>query len=89
MARVKIFSTGTCPICDNTKNLFVKWGIEYTEARVDQDRAELKEMMEVTDNARMVPQIVIDGKWIGGFTDLTELHMEGKLDDLMKSSNTL
>ena len=86
MARIKIFSTGTCPICDNTKNLLVKWGIEYIEARVDQDRAELKEMMEVTDNARMVPQIVIDGKWIGGFTDLTELHMEGELDDLMDKS---
>ena len=83
MARVKIFSTGICPICDNTKNLLSKWGIEYIEARVDQDRAELKEMLQVTDGARTVPQIVIDGKWIGGFTDLTELHMEGKLEDLV------
>lgn len=87
MARVKIFSTGTCPVCDNTKNLLSKWGIDYTEARVDQDRTELKEMMQVTDGARMVPQIVIDGKWIGGFTDLTELHMEGQLDSLMSGSD--
>jgi glutaredoxin 3 len=83
MARVKIFSTGICPICDNTKNLLSKWGIEYNEARVDQDRSELKEMLEVTNGARMVPQILIDGKWIGGFTDLTELHMEGKLEELV------
>lgn len=85
-ARVKIYSTGICPICDNTKNLLTKWGIEYEEARVDLDRAQLKEMMQVTDNARMVPQIVIDGKWIGGFSDLTELHMDGKLDDLLPAS---
>jgi len=24
-----------------------------------------------------VPQIVIDGKHIGGFSDMTELHMDG------------
>ena len=40
-------------------------------------------MLEVTNHARMVPQITIDGKWIGGFTELTEMHMEDELDDLM------
>ena len=87
MARVKIFSTGVCPICDNTKNLLTKWGIEYEEARVDLNRAELKQMLQVTDGARTVPQIMIDGKWIGGFTDLTELHMDGELDKLKQSAD--
>lgn len=82
MARVKIYSTGTCPICDKTKVLLKKWNIPYIEARVDQDRAQLKEMSVITDGARSVPQITIDGKWIGGFSELTELHMEGKLDEL-------
>ena len=86
MARVKIFSTGVCPICDKTKNLLTKWGIAYEEARVDQDRAQLKQMLQITDGARRVPQIVIDDEWIGGFTELTELHMDGKLDQLVSSS---
>jgi glutaredoxin 3 len=86
MARVKIFSTGICPICDNTKNLLNKWGIEYEEARVDLDRSELKQMLGVTNGARTVPQIMIDGKWIGGFTDLTELHMDGELDRLKQAA---
>ena len=30
------------------------------------------------------PQITIDGRWIGGFTELTELHMEEKLDHLVE-----
>ena len=85
MARVKIYSTGICPICDNTKNLLTKWNIPYEEARVDLDRDALKEMLEVTNHARMVPQIAIDGKWIGGFTELTEMHMEGKLDELINA----
>ena len=86
MARVKIFSTGVCPICDKTKSLLTKWGIAYEEARVDQDREQLKQMLQITDGARRVPQIVIDDEWIGGFTELTELHMDGKLDHLVSSS---
>ena len=85
MAHVKIFSTGICPICDNTKNLLKKWGIDYEEARVDRDREQLKEMLRITDGARTVPQIMIKGEWIGGFSNLTELHMDGKLEDLVTS----
>ena len=85
MSRVKIYSTGTCPICEQTKKLLTKWNIPYDEARIDIEREQLKEMLEVTNHARMVPQITIDGKWIGGFTELTEMHMEDELDDLMNN----
>jgi len=85
MARVTIYSTGTCPICDNTKKLLNKWQIPFDEVRVDLDRDKLREMLELTDHARNVPQIAVDGKWIGGFTELTEMHMEGELDDLVET----
>lgn len=83
MSRVTIYSTGTCPICDKTKTLLKKWKIDYQEKRVDQDQGALKEMLELTNHARTVPQLAIDGKWIGGFNELTEMHMEGELDTLM------
>ena len=85
MARLKIYSTGICPICEQTKKLLTKWNIDYDEARIDLDREQLKEMLEISNHARMVPQISIDGKWIGGFTELTEMHMEDELDDLMNN----
>lgn len=85
MARVKIYSTGICPICEQTKKLLAKWKIDYEEARIDLDRNLLKEMLDVTNHARMVPQISIDGKWIGGFSELTEMHMEDELNDLMNN----
>ncbi len=81
--RVTIYSTGRCPICDRTKALLTKWRIPYQEARVDLDRQLLKEMLTVTNHARTVPQIVIDSRWIGGFNELTELHMEGGLVSLI------
>jgi glutaredoxin 3 len=86
MARVKIYSTGTCPICEKAKTLLTKWEIPYEESRVDQDRDALREMLETTNHARTVPQIAIDGKWIGGFSELTELHMDGELDELIESA---
>jgi len=85
MARVTIYSTGICPICDKTKALLTKWSIPYQEVRVDEDRAGLREMAEITSGARTVPQITIDRKWIGGFSELTELHMDGELDALVEN----
>ena len=84
MSRIKIYSTATCPICDKLKLLLAKWCIPYEEARVDEDREVLKEMLEISNHARTVPQITIDGKWIGGFSELTEMHMDGELDALME-----
>ncbi len=85
MSRVKIYSTGTCPICDKAKGLLAKWRIPFVEARVDGDHAALREMLEVTEHARSVPQFTIDGRWIGGFSELTELKMDGELDALMEA----
>ena len=84
MARVTVYSTATCPICDKTKTLLQKWQIPYHEMRVDLDREALKQMLELTNHARTVPQLAIDGEWIGGFNELTERHMEGELDGLME-----
>lgn len=86
MARLKVFSTGICPICDKTKHLLKKWGIAYEEVRIDTDMEGRREFIDVTNGARTVPQITIDGKWIGSFSELTELHMDDELDHLMESS---
>ncbi len=70
-------------MCNKIKNLLGKWKIPFQEVRVDLDRAGLVEMARLTNGARTVPQVAIDGKWIGGLMELTELHMENKLDELV------
>ena len=83
MAQLKIFSTGTCPICDKTKQLLNKWGITYEEVRIDTNMDGRREFIEKTNGARTVPQITINDEWIGGFSELTELHMDDELNHLM------
>ena len=51
---------------------------------IDTDPAARRAFSTATNNARTVPQIIIDGVCIGGFTDLTELHMDDKLDHLFE-----
>ena len=84
MARVKVYSTGICPVCENTKQLLRRWNIPFDEIRLDVDRGALREFLEITGGARTVPQITIDGKWIGSFSELTEMRMEGDLDELVE-----
>jgi len=66
------------------KNLLNKWDIDYSEVAIDTGNSGLKEFRDATQGARTVPQILIDGRLIGGFSELTELHMDGDLDELMK-----
>lgn len=87
MARVIVYSTGICPICVKAKTLLKKWNIPFDEVRIDERREALSEFSRVTNGARTVPQITIDGRCIGGFSELTELHMDGALDALMDSAS--
>ncbi|MGB5330400.1 MAG: glutaredoxin domain-containing protein [Gammaproteobacteria bacterium] len=84
MSRVTVYSTASCPICVRAKAMLDKWEIAYDEVMIDADEAALKEFAEVTNGARTVPQIIIDGNPVGGFSELTELHMDGELDELMQ-----
>ena len=77
MMKIVVYSTNTCPICVKTKELLNKWNLPFEQKMIDEDRANMVEFSKVTNGARMVPQLTIDGKHIGGFSDLTELHMDG------------
>jgi len=63
-----------------------KWDIDYSEVRIDTDDRALVAFRDATQGARSVPKILIDGKLIGGFSELTELHMDGELDQLMNNN---
>ena len=85
MSRVTVYSTAHCGFCNMAKTKLDQWDIPFDEVRIDIDAEAMKEFATVTNGARSVPQIIIDGKTIGGFSELTELHMDGELDELMES----
>ncbi|MCG6889628.1 MAG: glutathione S-transferase N-terminal domain-containing protein [Gammaproteobacteria bacterium] len=86
MSRVTIYSTAHCGFCNMAKAKLNQWDIPFEEILIDTDDEARKQFVAATNGARTVPQIIIDGKVIGGFRELTELHMDGELDELMESS---
>ena len=83
MPRVTVYSTASCAICVRAKTMLDKWGIAFEEVMIDADAAAQQEFAAATNGARTVPQIIIDGNPVGGFSELTELHMDGELDQLI------
>ena len=82
MKKIIIYSTIICPYCIRAKNFFDKKNIEYTEIMIDRDPALIKEMMDKSGR-QSVPQIFIGDYHVGGFDDLIEHDMDGKLEDLL------
>lgn len=83
MANVEIYTTGSCPFCIRARNLLSKKGVEYMEYRVD-ERPDLRPEMEERAGGRTsVPQIFIDDTHVGGFDDLAEIDIDGKLDEML------
>jgi glutaredoxin 3 len=80
MSRIQIYSTRWCGYCVRAKTLLESKGIEYDEISLDDDPAFRQKLFELT-GGWTVPQILIDGKPIGGYTELWRLDREGRLRD--------
>ncbi len=82
MVNIEIYTTPICPYCIRAKALLDRKGVSYQEFNVMRDRAKRAEMEQRT-GGHTVPQIIIDGKPIGGCDDMFELDFEGELDGLI------
>ena len=76
--QVKMYTKEYCSFCYAAKNLLTKRGIAYEEIPLAGDSSKAQEMMKLT-GGHTVPQILIDGKAIGGYTELVEMDMDGEL----------
>ena len=79
MSRIQVYSTRWCGYCVRAKALLDDKGIEYEEITLDDDPAFRRTLQELT-GGWTVPQIVIDGTPIGGYTELWRLDKSGQLD---------
>ena len=76
--QIKMYTKGYCSFCFAAKSLLAKRGLSYEEVPLAGDSVAEKEMRELTGRST-VPQIVIDGRPIGGYQELVELDMDGEL----------
>lgn len=80
-AQVKIFTTPWCGYCMAALRFLRQKGVEFEQVEAD-DAKTRRWLREVTGRST-VPQIFIDGKSVGGYTDIRALDERGVLDRML------
>jgi glutaredoxin 3 len=83
MPKVQVFSKQQCAYCVRAKALLQKKGVAFEEIDVEHDHERRLWLVEATGQ-RTVPQIFVDGRPLGGFSDIDALDKEGKLDPILR-----
>lgn len=84
---VLIYSRPVCPYCDMAKNVLNAKNIPFTEKNAMQHAEEFKALAEKY-NHRTVPMIFLNGEFIGGFSELSELNTSGELDKKIRGEES-
>ncbi len=83
MAAMTIYTTSFCPYCTAAKRLLDSLGIDFEEIGLD-DKPELRHRLSENNGGwRTVPMIFAGDRFLGGYTDVRELHGRGELAELV------
>ena len=72
-----VWSKDQCPYCDKAKAMLKSRNIEFEERNIQHGWTR-EQLLEAVPNARTVPQIFLDDKLVGGFTELRTKLTESK-----------
>ena len=76
---ITVLTSPTCNYCHAAKKLLQQHGVDYQEVDLLKD-GDLAQQLLIKSGQRTVPQIFINEKSIGGFTELSQLVANNKLD---------
>lgn len=81
-AKITVYSKVPCPYCVAAKNFLEDKGVNFETIDLT---GKMDEMMKIKEQTgwSTFPIILINGKVIGGYTDLKNLDEEGKLDSML------
>jgi glutaredoxin 3 len=82
VAKIEIYTSPLCGYCTRAKNLLEKKGVKFVEYDVTFDSGKRQEMTTRTGKTA-VPQVFINDKPIGGYSDLVEFDMDDELDNML------
>jgi glutaredoxin 3 len=70
-----IWSKDQCMFCEMAKDLLADHDVAYEERNIYKGEWTREQLQEAAPGSKTVPQIFLDGKYIGGFTELKQ-YME-------------
>jgi len=75
---VTLYTTEPCARCLRAKQLLEAQGVEYREINLVRDPGGRRELVALTGRTTF-PQVVVDGRPLGGFDELAEADSRGEL----------
>jgi glutaredoxin 3 len=83
---VTVYTTGFCGHCTRVLALLQRRGIARTEISVE-DHPGMREELLAKSGRRTLPQVYVDGQYIGGADELAALDRSGELLKLIQARN--
>ncbi|KAJ6645201.1 Glutaredoxin-C4 [Pseudolycoriella hygida] len=84
--KVVIFSKSYCPYCTMAKEQFKKLSFPFFTVELEnrEDCSQIQAVLGEMTGATSVPRVFVDGKFIGGGTDVKKLNETGELQKLLQ-----
>ncbi len=82
MAKVTVYTTAYCPYCVRAKDLLKRRGIAFQEVLLDEEDDQQWDDLFARSQMKTAPQIFIDEKILGGYTELAALDQRDQLTSL-------
>jgi len=83
---VTVYTASFCGYCTRVLALLQRRGIAYTEISVE-DHPGMRDELLAKSGRRTLPQVYVDGQYVGGADELAALDRSGELLKLIQARN--
>jgi glutaredoxin 3 len=80
---IELYTTDRCSFCVRAKELLEDHGVSFREVYVPRDDLVRRRNLVLRTGLTTMPQVIVDGRVIGGWDDLAELEAAGRLREVL------
>lgn len=82
MPEITVYTTDFCGYCNRVKGLLQARNLDFSEVNLSRDPDGRVELVNRT-GMMTFPQVLVDGKLVGGFAETLAAVESGRFDDLL------
>lgn len=82
MAEITVYTTDFCGYCNRVKGLLQARNLDFSEINLSRDPDGRVELVNKT-GMMTFPQVLVDGKLVGGFAETLAAVESGRFDELL------
>ena len=84
--KILVYSASWCSPCKSAKRFLDDMNLSYEEIDIEKNNISREKLSEIT-GGHTVPQIVINDKCIGGYSELMQLNQSGELKGILSNED--